>query len=77
MSAGRCPGQDGRDLKVSLTHCPSCGAEVEFFSDEMRVKCHYCGQYVCQEEVPSCAEWCAQARECLGEERWKQLKKSQ
>jgi len=23
--------------------------------------------------MPSCIEWCASARQCLGEERWKQL----
>jgi hypothetical protein len=24
--------------------------------------------------VPSCIEWCASARQCLGEERWKALR---
>jgi Fe-S-cluster-containing dehydrogenase component len=43
------------------------------FSDETRVKCHGCGNYVVKEQVPSCVEWCAQARQCLGEERWKAL----
>jgi len=56
--------------------CPNCGAEVEIFSDEMRVKCHKCGKYVRREKVPSCIEWCSSARECLGEERWQQLKES-
>ena len=70
----KCPGQDIRDLRVSVHKCPNCGAEVEIFSDEMRVKCHKCGQYVHREKVPSCIEWCSSARECLGEERWKQLK---
>jgi ssDNA-binding Zn-finger/Zn-ribbon topoisomerase 1 len=68
--SGHCPGQDGRDLKVSLHPCPSCGAEVEMFSDEIRAKCHVCGNYVCKESIPSCATWCVKARECLGEERW-------
>jgi hypothetical protein len=61
-------------LKATLLTCPNCGAEVEIFSDEGRVKCHVCGGYVCKDEVPSCAEWCAKARECLGEERWRSLK---
>ena len=76
MSELRCPGQDGRNLKVSTCSCPNCGAEVEFFSDEMRVKCPRCRKYVDQQEVPSCAQWCAVARECIGEERWDQVKKS-
>lgn len=72
--SGRCPGQDGRHLSVSLHICPNCGNEVEMFSDEIRVKCRGCGEYVHKESVPSCIQWCAQARECLGEERWKALK---
>jgi rRNA maturation protein Nop10 len=69
-----CPGQDGRRLTVSLHKCPNCGNEVEIFSDEMRVKCRKCGTYVHKEQVPSCIQWCAKARECLGEERWKMMK---
>jgi NADH pyrophosphatase NudC (nudix superfamily) len=69
-----CPGQDGRNLRVSLHKCPSCGNEVEMFSDETRIRCRNCGNYVYKENVPSCIEWCSKARECLGEERWKMLK---
>ncbi|MDD5700547.1 MAG: hypothetical protein PHU23_00735 [Dehalococcoidales bacterium] len=69
-----CPGQDGRNLKVSLHKCPHCGNEVEMFSDETRIKCRKCSNYVYKEEVPSCIQWCAKARECLGEERWEQMK---
>jgi NADH pyrophosphatase NudC (nudix superfamily) len=72
--SGRCPGQDGRYLSVSLHRCPTCGSEVEMFSDETRVKCPTCGESVFKENTPSCIEWCAQARECLGEERWKAIK---
>ena len=34
----KCPGQDLRNLRVSLHKCPNCGAEVEIFSDEIKVK---------------------------------------
>jgi endogenous inhibitor of DNA gyrase (YacG/DUF329 family) len=47
---------------------------VEIFSDEIRVKCPKCGEKVYREQVPSCIDWCAKARECLGEERWKELR---
>ena len=70
----RCPGQDMRNLRISLHKCPNCGAEVEIFSDELRVKCQKCGKYVYKEKTPSCIDWCAAARQCLGDERWKQLK---
>lgn len=72
--SSRCPGQDGRNLSADLFTCPSCGAEVEIFSDETRVRCHRCRQFVYREELPSCVNWCAAARQCLGEERWRRLK---
>ena len=72
--SSRCPGQDMRKLRVALYKCPNCHAEVELFSDELKVKCHQCGKYVYKESVPSCIDWCASARQCLGEKRWKELK---
>lgn len=69
----KCPGQDTRNLRVSLHKCPTCGNEVEIFSDESKIKCKKCGTIVYKEKVPSCISWCASARQCLGEERWKQL----
>ena len=68
-----CPGQDRRNLRVELYRCPGCGAEVEIFSNEVKVKCYRCGEMVYRERMPSCIDWCASARQCLGEERWKQL----
>ena len=69
-----CPGQDGRNLRVETLKCPSCGAEVEIFSDESSVRCRKCGARVCRGEVSSCYQWCAAVRECLGEEKWQALK---
>ena len=71
--AGRCPGQDDRNLRVSIHRCPKCKSEVEMFSDETRVRCRKCREFVYKESMPSCIEWCAHARECLGEERWKAI----
>jgi NADH pyrophosphatase NudC (nudix superfamily) len=70
----KCPSQDGRNLRVALYKCPGCGADVEIFSDELKIRCHKCGQYVYQDKTPSCIDWCASARQCLGEERWRQLR---
>ena len=70
----RCPGQDMRNLRVKLYKCPNCGEEVEIFSDEVAVRCHRCKTKVYSDMANSCIEWCASARECLGKERWKQLK---
>ncbi len=69
----KCPGQDMRNLRVEVYKCPGCGAPVEIFSDEIKVKCQKCGAKVYREKMPSCIEWCASARQCLGEQRWKAL----
>ena len=70
----KCPGQDTRNLRVYLIKCPKCGYEVEIFSDEAKRRCYRCGEVVYREKMPSCIEWCASARQCLGEERWQQLR---
>jgi len=69
----KCPGQNFGNLRASLHKCPKCGHEVEMFSDELRIRCKKCGTMVYKEKVPSCIDWCASARQCLGEERWKAL----
>lgn len=71
----KCPGTDSRFLKIGIYKCGNCGYEVEMFSDELRVKCPKCGSDVFQETTPSCIEWCKSARECLGEEKWQEIKK--
>lgn len=72
--AMKCPGQDMRNLRVEVYKCPNCGAEVEIFSDELKVRCHRCRKLVYKEKLPSCIDWCASARQCLGEARWRELR---
>ena len=71
----KCPGQDGRNIKPETIKCPDCGYEIEIFSDEVKVKCPKCKGLACRERLPSCVDWCKYARECVGEERWRQLRK--
>ena len=70
----QCPGQDDRRLKVEMLKCSDCGHEVEIFSDEVKVKCPKCKGLVCRVRLTSCVDWCKMARECIGEEKWKELK---
>ena len=72
--SSKCPGQDTRKLRVELYKCPNCETQNEIFSDELKIKCHKCGQYIYKEQMPSCIDWCASARECLGEARWQELR---
>ncbi|MBG7617055.1 MAG: phosphohydrolase [Chloroflexi bacterium] len=72
MDAG-CPGKDFRNLRAFLLKCPKCNAEVEMFTDEMKIKCPKCGEKIYRDKTPSCVEWCSSARKCLGEKRWREL----
>jgi len=63
---GRCPGLGGQRLTSSLVACPTCGTEVEMFSDESSVKCTQCGTRVRKEAVATCAKWCKASAYCSG-----------
>jgi len=47
--------------------CPSCGEEVEFFSDETEAECPKCGHILHQEATPSCVSWCEYAEKCIAD----------
>ncbi|HLD30056.1 MAG TPA: HD domain-containing protein [bacterium] len=70
----KCPGTDARFLKVEQRKCPACGYEVEIFSDEFKVSCPGCHADVFRSETPSCIDWCRYAKECVGEEKLKEMK---
>ncbi|MFN3967163.1 MAG: hypothetical protein ACK4JE_05650, partial [Endomicrobiia bacterium] len=70
----KCPGTDPRYLKIEIIKCPECGYEIEFFSDEIKVKCPKCKKDVFKEDIPSCISWCKYASECIGKEKWEQIK---
>ena len=73
----RCPGQDSRNISVERVKCPGCGYKLELFSDEAKGICPRCRKAVHKKRLPSCVQWCASARECIGEEKWKELKKGE
>jgi HD superfamily phosphodiesterase len=55
-----------RQPKPELFPCPSCGKEVEIWTDEFRARCRNCGKPVYRSREMSCLEWCAMAEECVG-----------
>lgn len=67
----RCPGQDTRFWKPSdvFEHpCPHCGHVLEFWRDDIALRCRQCGNRVFNPRFdPGCAAWCAYAEQCVGE----------
>lgn len=70
----QCPGQDKRLAKAESITCSRCGYVAEIFSDEIKVSCPKCKNLICKKRLPSCVDWCKAARECIGEDKWKELK---
>lgn len=71
----RCPGAANlRTPTLTIRRCPQCGAEVEIFSNDIKVKCGTCG-FVIYNDLNSCVKWCRYAESCVGPELYKQLKK--
>lgn len=62
--------------KPEIFSCPSCGEEVEIWSDEIRGACHRCGQAVFRDGVMSCLEWCKYGKDCVGEETYSRYLKN-
>ncbi len=66
MSYKYCPGiKDLIRPKIIVRTCPSCGDEVEFFSDETEAKCPSCGHILHIEASESCVTWCQYADKCI------------
>jgi predicted RNA-binding Zn-ribbon protein involved in translation (DUF1610 family) len=66
-----CPGaRILRQPRPEIFDCPSCGAEVEIWTDEIRGACSNCGRVMFREGHMSCLEWCNFAQECMGEEAY-------
>ena len=64
----KCPGASSLrgTPTISEKTCPECGREIEIFSIDTHVICD-CG-FVAYNDAQNCIQWCAYARECVGEE---------
>jgi hypothetical protein len=69
MEMAKCPGQDTRFWKpgdIFVAECPKCGAEIEFFKDDTRRRCAWCGHLFYNPKIElGCAEWCQYAEKCV------------
>lgn len=70
-----CPGS--RTIRNPVPEnfpCPSCGRQVEIWTDEAKAACPDCKSVVFRERKMSCIDWCPHARECVGPEVYERLK---
>ena len=49
--------------------CPQRGHTIELFSIDTEMPCEHCG-FVAYNDTLSCVQWCAYAKECVGEEMY-------
>ena len=66
--------QDATVKKSNQQQCPNCGAEIELFSIDTQMPCEKCG-FVAYNDTLSCVQWCAYAKECVGEEMYEAMMK--
>ncbi|MBC8414716.1 MAG: hypothetical protein ISR96_05820 [Nitrospira sp.] len=74
MFKNECPGsQDIKSPRPEEIKCRSCGAEVEIWTDETEAKCKACGTVTNRLLGASCLDWCAFAKECVGEDKYRRI----
>ena len=62
-----CPGsQKFKQPEPQIVNCPSCGEEVEIWTDETETVCRKCKVTVKRERGQSCLDWCGYAKFCAG-----------
>ena len=63
-----CPGSKLlRQPTPEIFACPSCGEEVEIWTDEFKASCPNCHHTVFSDTTMSCLDWCKYGKECVGD----------
>ena len=67
-------GCQGKPRTPTITEkvCPKCGNIIEIFSIDTEVACDHCG-FVAYNDALSCVQWCAYAKQCVGEEMYEHM----
>lgn len=71
MILGGCQSKS-KDITIMEKPCPQCGHEIEIFSIDTQMVCEHCG-FVIYNDTLSCVQWCAHAKECVGEQMYDSL----
>ncbi len=68
----QCPGaRRFKQPQPEAIKCPSCGWEVEIWTDEVKVTCPWCNAVILRQQEQSCLDWCRYAKECVGEQLYR------
>ena len=75
----KCPGMDPAFFKfedIREFKCPHCGGLIEFWKNDVRLKCGHCGMDNFNPTIESsCLSYCKEAVKCLGDksiEQWRE-----
>lgn len=72
-----CPGAlKFKEPEPEIIKCPSCGEEVEIWTDEIKVTCRNCKETTICEGGPNCLDWCKYAKECVGDQIYNRYMKN-
>lgn len=72
-----CPGsQKFKAPYPEVIKCPSCGAELEIWSDEAETRCEKCGIAARRSSGQCCLDWCKYARKCVDPDKFNKYKQS-
>ncbi len=70
-----CPGTfNVKTPTLKIKKCPECGSDVELFSIDTVIQCDKCGFSV-YNDLQNCIQWCKYAKDCVGEELYRKMKK--
>jgi predicted RNA-binding Zn-ribbon protein involved in translation (DUF1610 family) len=70
LMKNRCPGMDPAKWSfddIAAVKCPACKADIEFWKDDVKLRCPMCGRDVFNPAIDNtCLSWCKSASECIG-----------
>ncbi len=72
MAIDFCPGSKKfKEPQPENLKCPSCGREVEMWTDEIQRACPHCKKIILRkQEGATCLDWCRYAKECVGQDTY-------
>ncbi len=72
MAMHQCPGMNPGYFKpkdIQVYKCINCKQEIEFWKDDIKIKCSKCGQVNFNPNLGNtCLVWCKEASKCIGKE---------